>query len=165
MTAEPTLVFVRSHIFAIGEVMWMLGPEQADARPVCLVFEPRDNEASVRTGIASGYVRVWGEALSSRPSAVADGWEDVAEVSLRVSSGPLRFEGMEKSIGPEVRLDAHGPGEYRVRIHANGRDTDVDASRLDPVEDYLIRAWPEETSPPQTLRATSNVGQWEVQWS
>ena len=162
MAVEPTLVYLDRHIFTVGEVAWTQGPLQPVSGPVCLVFEPRESETYVTTGIASGNARVWSEALASRPSVVADGWEDVAEVSLRVGSGPLRVMGIGGTTGPEVRLDAHGPGDYRLRIHANGRDTDYDAARLDPVEDYLILAWPDQPSPPAVLRATSHTAEMEL---
>lgn len=162
MTAEPTLVFVDSHIFSVGEIAWGLGPEQPVTAPLCLVFEPRESETYVRTGIASGRVRVYGQPLSSRPSAVADGWEDVAEVSLTITEGPLIAAGMEESIGPQVRLDAHGPADYRLRVHARGRDTDYDGSSLEPVEDYLILAWPEKHSPPHVLQSTTRVSEIEL---
>ncbi len=162
MPPEPTLVFVDSHLISIGEVCWMQGPLQPVTGPVCLVFEPREQETFVLTGIATGYVRVSGEALASRPSVLPDGWEDVAEVSLEVHAGPLRVTGIGGITGPEVRLDAHGPGDYRLRIHAKGRDTDYDGSRLDPVEDYMIVAWPEQASPPTALRTTSKAGEMEI---
>ena len=162
MPPEPTLVFVDSHIASIGEISWMQGPLQPVTGPVCLVFEPRERETYMLTGIASGYIRVWSQALASRPPEISDAWQDVAEVSLKVQTGPLRVAGIGGMIGPDARLDAHGPGDYRLRIHANGRDTDYDGSRLDPVEDYLILAWPEPTSPPAALRTTSRVGQVEL---
>ena len=162
MTAEPTLVSLDRHIFSVGEASWTQGPLQPAPEPVCLIFEPRESETYVTTGIASGNVRIWSEPLASRPSVVADGWEDVAEVSLAVRSGPLRVMGIGGTTGPEVRLDAHGPGDYRLRIHANGRDTAYDAARLDAVEDYLILAWPEQPSPPTALRTTSHTGEMEL---
>lgn len=61
-----------------------------------------------------------------------------------------------------MRLDACGPGDYRLRIHAKGRDTDYDAARLDAVEDYLILGWPECPSPPAALRTTSHTGEMEL---
>lgn len=36
---------------------------------------------------------------------------------------------------------------------------------IDPVEDYLVLAWPDDASPSQTLRAGSHVGHLEVHWS
>lgn len=94
MTAEPTLVYLDRHIFSVGEVTWTQGPLQPVTGPVCLVFEPRDQETFVTTGISSGSVKVWGEALTSRPSMIAEGWEDIAEVSLTVRSGPLQVMGI-----------------------------------------------------------------------
>ena len=94
MTAEPTLVNLDRHIFSVGEVSWTPGPLQPASGPVCLVFEPREFETYVMTGIASGNVRVWSEVLASGPPVVAEGWEDVAEVSLKVRSGPLRAMGI-----------------------------------------------------------------------
>ena len=162
MTAEPTLVHLDRHIFSVGELSWTQGPLQPVTGPVCLVFEPRDQETFVTTGISSGNVKVWGEAITSRPSMIAEGWEDIAEVSLTVRSGPLQVMGIGGTTGPEVRLDACGPGDYRLRIHAKGRDTDYDAARLDAVEDYLILAWPEQPSPPTALRTTSHTGEMEL---
>jgi hypothetical protein len=39
-------------------------------------------------------------------------------------------------------LSFNGPGHYRLRVHARGRDTAVDLSPDEITEWYLIQAWP-----------------------
>jgi hypothetical protein len=161
--AEPERVFVDYHQFSVGEVAWADGPRQPEPGPMCLVFEPRHDETFVMTGIATGWVRVTCEALSSRPPVVADGWDDVAEVSLAVSEGPLRVTGWGSGPPSDVRLDAHGPGCYRIRIHARGRDADYDGSPEESVEEFVLLAWPEEHSRPAVLRKTSSAAEQELE--
>ncbi|MEU8473254.1 hypothetical protein AB0F30_36230 [Streptomyces sp. NPDC029006] len=51
-----------------------------------------------------------------------------------------------------------GPGDYRLRIHARGRDTAIDLAPDDVTEWYLIQVWP---APPQVaaaLRRTDSYG-------
>ncbi|WP_229877020.1 hypothetical protein [Streptomyces bluensis] len=39
-------------------------------------------------------------------------------------------------------LSFDGPGDYRLRVHARGRDTAVDLAPDELTEWYLIQAWP-----------------------
>ena len=39
-------------------------------------------------------------------------------------------------------LTEHGPGRYRVRVHATGRDRKFDLAVSEAVERYLIQVWP-----------------------
>ncbi|QHT55136.1 hypothetical protein GXP71_02875 [Cellulomonas sp. H30R-01] len=116
---------------------------------------------TVVTGIATGCVRVTTEALDGPPESVDDTWEDVGEVSLETSTElPMRAAGVDPTPGQEPLdpLDAHGPGWYRLRVHARGRDSYWDGSTLEVLEHYLILSWPAPYAPPATLRATSEVG-------
>lgn len=115
---------------------------------------------TVVTGIASGFVRVTTEALDGPPSTIDDTWEDIGEVSLETTPDmPMRAAGVDWVPDEELtdRLDPHGPGSYRLRVHARGRDIYYDGAKLEPVEDYLIPSWPAPYAPPVTLRATSLV--------
>ncbi|GAB2461665.1 GNAT family N-acetyltransferase [Xylanimonas ulmi] len=109
----------------------------------------------ILTGVACGPVRV---ALSARPHPAEDpdpGWEDVAEVSVLAGSrsvlrpGPVTVAdpGGRAAAGQE-RLDAFGPGWYRLRVHARGRDRRYDHVVEDPVEEYLVVAWPQAEPQP-----------------
>ncbi|WP_016906775.1 hypothetical protein [Streptomyces xiaopingdaonensis] len=44
-------------------------------------------------------------------------------------------------------LTPRGAGHYRVRVHARGRDTEPDGFVEEPVEDYLLIAWPQPPEP------------------
>ncbi|MFI8243407.1 hypothetical protein ACIF83_40240 [Streptomyces sp. NPDC085866] len=51
-----------------------------------------------------------------------------------------------------------GPGNYRLRIHARGRDTAIDLAPDDVTEWYLIQAWPAPPQPEVALRQTDGHG-------
>jgi hypothetical protein len=54
-----------------------------------------------------------------------------------------------------------GLGRYRLRIHARGRDTKVDGTATEPVEDYLIMTWPVRLDDPHNeiiYRQTDDYG-------
>jgi len=128
----------------------------------CLLRFPTATRVAVMSGVATGPVTVHTQALSQAPTAVADGWQDVAEVSLVVGEDPLVVGGWNLALGEDERLDVAGPGTYRVRVHANGRDTDYDAAVFEPVEQYVVQAWPAPYAPLATLRASSDVAALEL---
>lgn len=154
-------VEVDFHQFTIGHYEGQL--DHLAGAKIALVWAVTATSATVSTGIASGYVRVTCRPLNEAPTAPDDGWEDVMEVSLETTPDwPLSAAGHwggEEELAD--RLDVYGPGTYRLRVHAKGRDIDYDGSRLEPVEDYLILAWPAPAGPTTVLRATSQVGQQE----
>ncbi|WP_456787794.1 hypothetical protein [Cellulomonas sp. P5_C5] len=150
--ALPVRVEVNFHHFRIAAGTFEEEPMQTPA--VSLIFEPLRTRASVLSGIASGPVLVECQALLEPPAQVPDEWEDVAEVSLVVGPFPLVVLGWADDPEPD-RLDAAGPGTYRVRAHAIGRDTLWDVAVDEPVERFLVQAWPAPHEPPRTLRATS----------
>lgn len=102
----------------------------------------------VGTGVLSGPVRLEIRTLAAPPEQVEAGWEDVSEVSIWAESDvPVTIGGVEDYLvegllGEGVRLDAHGRGWYRLRVHARGRDLAPDARVGEPVEDYLVISWP-----------------------
>lgn len=158
-TVEPSIDF---HQFRIGRELGEGLPPDGD--PLCLLSAISPTSAVVRTGVASGVVRLTCVALDEAPAEVDPDWEDICEVSLHTTDMPLLATGWE--VGADVekadRLDGHGSGTYRLRVHARGRDTDVDGAVFEPVEDYLILGWPAPHEAPQTLRAQSGVAQNET---
>ncbi|KAA9163648.1 hypothetical protein FPZ12_009105 [Amycolatopsis acidicola] len=121
----------------------------------------------VRTGIERGTITVSAAAFVSRPGLDTpeererlQEWEDVAEFSLAVPDGELRVRAHGGGVDLP-RLSASGPGCYRVRVHARGRDVrhrDLPESE----ETYSVITWPEEPSPPLVIKATSRCGMDEV---
>ncbi|SDD12194.1 hypothetical protein SAMN05216410_2886 [Sanguibacter gelidistatuariae] len=103
------------------------------------------------TGIAVGPVDVTVVRLDDPPATELDGWEDMVEISI-VAAGRVHAVGMEDPPPADGRLDRDGPGWYRLRIHAAGRDIAYDSVVDEPVEKYLVQSWP---APPESPRALS----------
>lgn len=55
-------------------------------------------------------------------------------------------------------LTPQGPGTYRVRVHARGRDIAPDGVAYEPVEDYLLIVWPTEPQPEDVHKQTDRYG-------
>ncbi|MET9462252.1 hypothetical protein ABZY05_45850 [Streptomyces canus] len=55
-------------------------------------------------------------------------------------------------------LSFHGPGDYRLRVHARGRDTAIDLSPDQITESYLIQSWPAPAQTARVLRQTDGYG-------
>ncbi|WP_125805547.1 hypothetical protein [Actinoplanes sp. ATCC 53533] len=113
----------------------------------------------VFTGISSGPVRVTVDARDSPPSTVdTEAWDDVVEVSVHAPAGRMVVSGVF-SDAPELPvLTIAGPGDYRIRLHARGRDTAIDLGVPEPVEDYLMIAWPAPLAPETRLKHTDTYG-------
>ncbi len=114
----------------------------------------------VLTGAAMGPVHVVVHPLREAPEDLAAEWQDVVEVSLVSRGGPMVVTGpFDADPEPAARLDLYGPGTYRVRVHADGRDLDFDAVVREPRERYLIQSWPADPQTPVTLRAASRTAE------
>ncbi|RKT82214.1 hypothetical protein SAMN05421805_111130 [Saccharopolyspora antimicrobica] len=61
---------------------------------------------------------------------------------------------------PEFRIPFPiGSVVCRVRVHATGRDTDIDGATMQPVKDYLFQIWESTTeSPADVVRVSSGYG-------
>ncbi|WP_326681631.1 hypothetical protein [Streptomyces sp. NBC_01237] len=111
--------------------VWLPSPATAG------LVTAREGAIMVETGIHTGDVRLAIEVLDREPPLSA-GWEDVAEVSVVVPNGILRVqELMEPSVFPDLPLQ--GPGSYRIRVHANGRE--FGHRGVEFAERYLMSLW------------------------
>ncbi|HEV7948881.1 MAG TPA: hypothetical protein VGP24_03845 [Glaciihabitans sp.] len=112
--------------------------------------------AVVHTGISTGYVRVTAIADTAPPVEVDPGpWDEIVEISVFSAYGELRVESY--TYGPVTTLpllSSQGPGSYRFRVHARGRDLHYDAVQNDSGEDYLVVGWPAEIAPEVIIRAS-----------
>jgi hypothetical protein len=100
-------------------------------------------DAVIYTGIHTGYVRVRAVPHTRPPqeetAAPSSPWEEIIETSVHAPYGELRVDTQETGPVTDIPLlSPQGPGWYRVRVHARGRDTDYDGVRRDPIEDYLL---------------------------
>jgi hypothetical protein len=88
---------------------------------------------------------------SQEPAPLPDEWQDAAEVSIETHDGVIRVCPLEsRPVGPN--LAGAGPGWYRLRLAAAGRDPANDER---PNERHLIEVWPAAPSEPARLRLTS----------
>lgn len=156
MDVTPTAVYVAEGSFGLldaGDVP----ADTADWSNGLVAVMTRG--ALIATGIHTGYVHVQAVAELRPPEpAPRDGrWEEIVEVTVQAPQGNLKIESLEK--GPATalpRLSVPGVATYRVRIHARGRETAFDQVRNEPVEDYLVQAWPTDTDQPTVIIRSSN---------
>ncbi|GHH29558.1 hypothetical protein GCM10018780_87770 [Streptomyces lanatus] len=116
--------------------------------------------ALVRTGIQTGYVRVCartqgepaGDIDESRP------WEEIVEASVTAPHNLLRLESLDYGpSAPDTFLTTADSPQYRVRVHALGRDVARSKTTQVPPEEYLLLVWPSEPAPTHSLRTSSRL--------
>lgn len=112
----------------------------------------------VITGIHTGNVQVTVEPHAEQPEA-APGWEEIVEISCHSPSGRLSVTPLMDGPADLPSLASRGPGDYRLRVHARGRDRAVDQSMVDEVvEAYLIQCWPAPHQDARLVKASDAYG-------
>jgi hypothetical protein len=115
--------------------------------------------AVIFTGIHTGKVAVSVEVRDQAPEVTTTGWDEVVEVAMEAITGRVVVTGAGADAPEHLPvLTQAGPGHYRVRVHARGRDTAVDLVAVEPVEDYLIVVWPGRPAPETSYRQTDQYG-------
>ncbi|WP_156786344.1 hypothetical protein [Microterricola viridarii] len=113
----------------------------------------------LQTGVWSGPIGVTTGSLAQRPAVTDMSWEDIAEFSVIAEEGPLVLCGaLERPAANRPRLDGFGPGPYRIRVHARGRDDAYDTAVSEATEEYLFVSWPEIASPAVLIALASRAG-------
>ncbi|MEW2424035.1 hypothetical protein AB0911_26160 [Streptomyces nigra] len=147
------LVPVQYHQFDISDEDTPTGPD-LDRRHNGLV-RVIDGVIVVVTGIHTGNVDVTVTLHLTEPALTSDRWQEIVEISARSLAGELMIRGVLDDLHEELPiLSFQGPGEYRLRIHARGRDTAVDCAPNEVTEWYLIQAWPSPAREATVLRQT-----------
>lgn len=117
-----------------------------------------DGAIEVTTGIHTGSVQVTVELHAQRPDVTAD-WEEIAEISCNSPSGEVLVTHFMDDPAELPSLASQGPGPYRLRVHARGRDRAVDQTLVDDVvESYLIQSWPAAHQDALLVKATDAYG-------
>ena len=81
------------------------------------------------------------------------------EISAHSASGELVVRGIMDDVDEELPvLSFNGPGSYRLRVHACGRDTAIDLAPDEVTEWYLIQVWPAPAQDVAVLRQTDSYG-------
>ncbi|WP_432056215.1 hypothetical protein [Streptomyces sp. bgisy022] len=151
------LVPVQYHQFDISDEDGPTGPD-IDRSNNGLV-RVSEGVVTVMTGIHTGDVDVTVTLHDTPPEPDAGGWQDIVEVSAHSVSGDLRVRGIMDDLDEELPvLSFNGPGDYRLRVHARGRDTAVDLAPDEVTEWYLIQAWPAPAESLTVRRQSDNYG-------
>ncbi|GAA1657236.1 DUF6461 domain-containing protein [Actinoplanes couchii] len=108
-----------------------------------------DGGVVIRTGVGEGSVRVEAVVLAEAPAEVEEHWPDVVEVSWHAETGLASLREATGRAGPTPPW----PGDYRVRVHARGRD-DGDAA----YESYRLVVWAAPAAPPIVHRSFDRLG-------
>ncbi|MER7442452.1 DUF6461 domain-containing protein [Micromonospora avicenniae] len=114
-----------------------------------------DGGAVIRTGMADGPARVQLSVLAEEPPEVVSGWEEIVEVSWHAAEGLASVLGPDGTGEPQLRAQTPPwPGDYRLRVHARGRD-----DRDDPdAETYELVVWAAPAAPEVVHRRTDRLG-------
>ncbi|MEV5437475.1 hypothetical protein AB0K80_15895 [Streptomyces sp. NPDC052682] len=153
---RTALVGVEYHVFQITDPQ---GPvaDDLDANRTGLV-SATGGAIEVTTGIHTGDVHVTVEPHPQRPDPARD-WEEIAEISCHSPSGELLVTPFMDDPAELPSLASQGPGSYRLRVHARGRDRAVDLTLVDEVvEAYLIQSWPAVHEDAALVKATDDYG-------
>ncbi|MEU3176025.1 MULTISPECIES: hypothetical protein [unclassified Streptomyces] len=120
---------------------------------------PMSQGALIVTGIHTGEIRSAATALAGPPASSVDAsWEEIVEVSVHAPTGLLRVESLEQGPVEELEpLSPSGPGWYRLRVHARGRNVLPDKVSAEPVEDYLLVTWPAPQSDADIIRSSDRI--------
>jgi hypothetical protein len=116
--------------------------------------------ARIHTGIDTGNVNVATSMLNARPEEVdPDSWDEIVDVSIFSRHGLLRVDSPQTGFVDSLPvLSFQGPGSYRLRVHARGRDIAHRQVKEVSAEQYLLTIWPEEPSPEVIIRLTDYCG-------
>ncbi|MBO3742601.1 DUF6461 domain-containing protein [Actinoplanes flavus] len=99
-----------------------------------------DGGVVIRTGIADGQVELFLEVRSGAPEEIEPDWDEIVEVSWHAAEGRASIVSPDgRGLDRMRRQTPPWPGDYRIRVHARGRD-DLDAAH----ERYRIVVWSAE---------------------
>ncbi|MGW6456009.1 hypothetical protein ACWF94_08780 [Streptomyces sp. NPDC055078] len=151
----PAVVQADHHAFWIVDTAQL--PGDAPQATNGLVTVTGRGAAVVITGIHTGAVSVTVDIRHAPPQTVGlAGWDEVVEVSLQSPDGHLKVASPQDELPELPELTPSGPGTYRLRVHARGRDTFPDGTTEEPVEDYLLMIWPQSEPTGETLLQTTD---------
>ena len=146
------LITVSGHRFALTEGEF---PEAADFSGNGLVAVVPGG-AVIRTGRTEGDVAVELTVLKEEPALEEASWDEVVEVSWRAAVGQAAVIGPteldESSYGGMGWGTPPWPGEYRLRVHAAGRDDVGDEER------YQLTVWQAPAAPEIAHKRTDRLG-------
>ncbi|MFK0136596.1 hypothetical protein [Streptomyces murinus] len=160
--ASNNQYWMNGDVFDVGE--WNYTGFNGLVAPIAapgVLHDPGDF-AVVMTGTESGQVAVTVEVTEHEPEPADDGaWDEIVEVSLLLpGASPRVTTDMEDEAPLLPAFTAAGPGPFRVRVHARGRDAGQEELIVedDPVEEHLIQVWPAPAAPTQVIKTSDAYG-------
>lgn len=117
----------------------------------------------VFTGVDSGDVPLTVTLSDAAPPADPSTWDEVVEVSSVINAASVSVTAPDAIHIGEVPLP-EGPGVYRLRFHARGRDAGEEAEFIDAdqgeemVEEHMIILWKAPATAEAQLKLTDGVG-------
>lgn len=107
----------------------------------------------IRAGTAEGSVRVLLRVFEQPPPLDVRAWDEVVEVSWRAAAGLASVTGPDAPGDSRLRrATPPWPGDYRLRVHARGRDD------ADEDEGYELTVWPAPAAPGIVHKRTDQLG-------
>ncbi|WP_285106392.1 hypothetical protein [Promicromonospora sp. MEB111] len=118
-----------------------------------LIIDDHRGHPLITTGISMGPVEIEVETSTSPPKHATDPlmWEEVVEFGIEAGDAHVLVVGGQDTTDLSARINPAGPGWYRVRVHASGRDNSPDLVVTSPVEQYLVQAWPQAHAAPTVI--------------
>ncbi|OKH90980.1 hypothetical protein [Streptomyces uncialis] len=148
-------VFAEYHLFRISDPGGAV-TDDIDASLTGLVAAD-DGSIEILTGIHTGDVSVSFAPHTGEPALAPGQWEEIAEISFHSPTGEVVLHSLTGD-GTDPLPLAAGPGDYRLRVAARGRDTAVDTTVETVVEWYRIDCWPAPPQPPALVRTGDRYG-------
>jgi hypothetical protein len=118
--------------------------------------------AVVHTGTHTGRIRATADPRQAPPSLDLAAWQEVVEVSFTSTTGQVWLVEWGGLTRPDLpNLAQAGPGSYRLRVHARGRDqaAALPVGPEEPLEEFLLVSWPAPPSPEHAFKHTDQFGQ------
>ncbi|AWS44092.1 hypothetical protein DKM19_24825 [Streptosporangium sp. 'caverna'] len=138
-------VFIEYRVYGIGEgdlsVFDAAIPSYDDENNLISIGQ---GQALIGCGPCTDVIRLTVETHDTPPPLDLDAWEAVVEVTYDSPAGEaLLIDWTRTAVDDSPILTAHGPGSYRLRIHARGRDMRwEDLVPEESGEEHLILIWP-----------------------
>lgn len=115
-----------------------------------------DGGLRILTGTNYGPVAVQVELHDEEPVLPSVEWTEVSEVSFRVRTGPVEIGTlMDGPISESPDLAFSGPGWYRIRVAAQGRDQ---GQVGEAGERFLLATWLAPKAPASPIRKSDQTG-------
>jgi hypothetical protein len=120
---------------------------------------------AVVCGTQYGRIRITVDVRDDEPAPDFDGWPMAVDISHHSNTGRTWLGDLDGGGSPELgNLTPGGPGWYRVRVRARGRDAArvagtacVDADP--PLEEHAVSIWPTPPAPDVVHRADDEIAQ------